>query len=351
MLGKQLMLVGKTLEVGLSSTPVLWQMASVCFAGDVAWTRNGYVVVEMPFDSKGFKGYVKGWSFVDIVKSLPENVDYTLDVDENKVVLRSSKSEMEFRKIGEEEPRIVGTGDFLNITNSIFPALKSVVDFTGEKEIIPALRGVCVDKFIVIASDNIRIARVKLGDTIEASLLLPGSGVRSLISISEGRQLDNVRLLKDVNLVGFYFNDGVVVFVSLLSLDYPELGHVFDDVSGEEWEFLEGFVECVRRVGFSQEGFDRIMKLQVKDRVLRVIGESGNVRYEEEFVGSGLSDKEFSVVVKEFLEIVERSSRIVFGNTGVLFFKDREGVITFAMLPVIEEETSQGGQDGGSGVN
>lgn len=338
MLGKELAVVGRTLEVGLSQTPVMWQMASVCFSGDTAWTRNGYVTVETPFDSKGFKGYVKGWSFVDIVKSLPESTEYTFNVDENRIVLKSSKSEIEFRKIGDEEPRIQGTGNSLNITNAIFPALKSVVDFVGEKEIIPSLRGVCIDKTSVIASDNIRVARIKLETNTDSRLLLPGSGVTSLISVAQGRELVSVQVLKDSNLLGFYFRDGVVVYVSLLNLEFPELEHVFDNVNGEEWEFAEGFVECVRRVGFSQEGFDKIMKLQVKEKVLKVIGESGNVRYEEEFVGVSLSDKEFSVTVKEFLEIVERGSKIIFGDSGVLFFKNKEGLIVFAMMPVVEGE-------------
>ncbi len=340
MKGKELVKLARILQYALSSK-MEWVGGGVRLYGEEIIIENGYVIVRVPFNSNGFSGGIKGQSFVNTLLTLPEEEDFEIIGEKSKLVIKNSRINMNFGKVDE----LVELGDYkeisqVQISKDIFRAIKAALPFIGVREVIPALRGVFVTEDCVLSSDNIRIAKIDLEEKVETDMLLLFETARAIVGIAEGRELVKVAFVEGKNLVKFEFGDGVIAYAMLFGYEFPNVKNVFDNVTGEIVDLPEGFIDGCRRLCKAVEGSDSRMRIISNSNGLMIQGIGGSCLYEEKWDGKKLPMKDINLVVaaKEFLEIVEYSELMVISEEQVLFFKGKDKSVSYAMMPLSQDD-------------
>lgn len=337
--GSKLIELAKVLEQGISRSALVWHMGGICIGKGKAIVSNGYVVIEVPFDSSSFEGYIKGSIFVDSLKLLSEVDTFELMNVDGKLQVRNDRILIGFAKIGDYDSSkvIEGGGTAVAVSSDIFGAIKSVIPFVGVREVMPALRGISVKNTRVIASDNVRIASVKINGVQDGiDILLPFDGGVSLVAVAEGRTVQTIELLKDRNLLKFKFLDGVIVYVTLLGLEFPNLEIFMDSCGIGGIVIPQGFVEGIRRVCSCQEGSNKIIRL-VGSGVDLLIDSGGNFghyveRYRLEVPLT--HDVNITLAAEDFLPVIENSNSFLFSEAGVVYFQGKIPGVKFAMMQI-----------------
>lgn len=338
MIGKELSVLANVLRQGISTVATTVQAQGVALDGRVAMAANGYVIVKIPFEISNFTGYLKGQIFTDVISMLPEETEYDITGKGNVLHVKSNTQDLTFNKMEDIEPipQYQIQEQPIAAARELFTALQKVVPFVGIKEVMPALRGVRVKHKEVIASDNMRIAYLKLVKDTGLDIVMSFETVQRIIAVSVGRELETVGLVDNRNLILFKFTDGVEVYGTLSEVDFPELGKHFKDVQGESIPITPALIAGVKRIALCQEGVERVFDFDIQGKRIIIKGGGQYGLYKETLKLKEEVQSEFvmTLAAQEFGEVIENCTELILVSPEIVYGKGKDSRLMFAMMTI-----------------
>ncbi len=237
--------------------------------------------------------------FIDILKQLPDKeLEIKMDNEDLRVEIKSGKAHFFLYGMNAEEfPYITKEEEWQGWNRLYFSAeklrdlLTKVTFAVSQDEGKPTFRGVLMEfdnesKLVILASDTFRLARVErhfidFKDTGPFRLLVPG---KTFMEISKILDISTEQ-------VKCFFNENEMVMVyknfifssRLLENKFPDLSGVFPSSFETRIKVNKELLEkMLQRAVLLAQGFNQMVSLKIKDKILGVKAGSEIGRMDEE---------------------------------------------------------------------
>lgn len=272
-------------ESGLSrNKETVVQASCYVFKDGRIMTFNDEVYCSIPF-AVGFEGAVGGRAFIETLGRFKEE-DITFDLKDREVVVRGSGKRAGF-KLESEILLPVGEvshpdeADWQPADAGLSAALGNVASCVGTDEEKFYRTCVNVTATYVEACDNYHMMRapVKTALTGEGSFLVRGLSIKPL----DGLVIERVACTDD--WLCFRCNDELDYYCRRYIDDFPNLDLYFNkDIEGSRFVPPAGFSEAIETAQiFTSENEIETVKVEMRDRRMRISGQGATGWYEELF--------------------------------------------------------------------
>jgi DNA polymerase III sliding clamp (beta) subunit (PCNA family) len=195
----------------------------------------------------------KALPFVKAINACTETIALNI-ADNGKLCVRSGSFKAFIECVAPDSyPDIQPTGKFINLPDSLLPALRYLEPFIAVDASRPWACGVLFDGESAYATNNIVLVQYWLGFNFPSRVNIPAFAVRELIRIGEAP----IRLQLSENRLVFHYENGAWLSTQLFEAQWPDAASILDkhmDAPPEEvepafWDSLDQLLPFVDEIG------------------------------------------------------------------------------------------------------
>jgi len=340
---RELLEVLSTLKPGMSNKDIIEQSDSFIFSEGLVYCYNDSIAVSRKFDV-GFEGSVNEKFYEILTKMTEDQVDLSIDEEDSKIIIKGKKSKTGIVldskvKITLDEIRI--PKKWKNLPDDFLEAM-STCSFSASRNMTqPKLVCLHVKGSVVQSTDNYRLTRFVMDDSVEDEFLVPVTAVDHLVSyrvkkynVSQGwvhfkeeyseTVTDEDGNKTEVEKEGCIFSSRV--YEGEYGMDFAELIQKHFQ-NGVEVEIPKEILAIIDRASvFSKEHFtkDETINIAIDTGLVEISSEGEKGYHKERERSKYRGDRiEFNMSPKFLTEILEKTDNVMVGENSLKFETDK----------------------------
>lgn len=212
-------------------------------------------------------------------------------------------------------PKMEKTNKWKSLPDDFIEGISLCIFSTSKDLSLAALNNISVEGTNIISSDNYRISKYNMEDTIDDSFLLPLGSSLELI-----RFKPNEYVIKD-NWIHFKNEEGSIFHSRILLEDFPDCTNLFK-IKGTKFKLpgeLKDTVEIVSNLASGDFIIDKIITVELKDGKMNCKGERESGWITSEIPISYEGELTFAINPILFSEVLGKIPTVICGDNALLF--------------------------------